>query len=56
MRAECGLLPDPDIAAASDEIDNSGLMPLLRGFVHLGRGRPPRLLLLALLFGLHRCT
>lgn len=56
MRAECGLLPDPDIAAASDEVDNSGLMPLLRGFVHLGRGRPPRLLLLALLFGLHRCT
>ncbi|WP_406731496.1 hypothetical protein [Streptomyces sp. NBC_01794] len=56
MRAERRLLADVDVAAACEEVDNSGLVPLLQEFVHLGRGRPRNLSLRTLLIGLHLCT
>ncbi|MER5466823.1 hypothetical protein ABT010_40680, partial [Streptomyces sp. NPDC002668] len=56
MRAERRLLADTDVAAAAEEVDGSGLVPLLKEFVHLGKGRPRNLTLRSLLIGLHLCT
>lgn len=56
MRAERRLLDDADVEVAIEEVDKSGLIPLLQEFVHLDRGRPRKLTLRALLIGLHLCT
>lgn len=56
MRAKRKLLDDDTVEAAIEDVDNSGLVPLLQDFVHLGLGRPRKLTLRALLIGFHLCT
>ncbi|WP_405881054.1 hypothetical protein OG762_22130 [Streptomyces sp. NBC_01136] len=56
MRAERTLIDDDAVTAAIEEVDNSGLIPLLEEFVHLPRGRHRTLHLRSLLIGLHLCT
>ncbi|MGI3202942.1 hypothetical protein ACRJ4W_40545 [Streptomyces sp. GLT-R25] len=56
MRTERTLVDDESVTAAIEEVDNSGLIPLLQEFVHLPRGRRRTLHLRSLLIGLHLCT
>ncbi|WP_329245394.1 hypothetical protein OIE43_21255 [Streptomyces pseudovenezuelae] len=56
MRSERRHVADADVEAAIEEVDNSGLVPLLEEFVHLPRGRRRTLHLRSLLIGLHLCT
>ncbi|MFE2541856.1 hypothetical protein [Actinacidiphila glaucinigra] len=55
MRAQRRCLDDRDVEPAIEEVDSSGLVPLLEEFVHLPRGRHRRLHLRTLLIGLHLC-
>ncbi|WP_256362623.1 hypothetical protein [Streptomyces sp. TRM70350] len=56
MRAERRYIDDADIEAAVEEVDNSELVPLLKEFVHLPRGRHRTLHRRSLLIGLYLCT
>lgn len=55
MRIQRNHLPDADVEPAIEEVDSSGLVPLLEEFAHLPRGRHRRLRLRTLLVGLHLC-
>ncbi|MFE1308299.1 hypothetical protein [Streptomyces sp. NPDC058755] len=55
MREKRSLITDADVEAAIEEVDTSGLVPLLEEFVHLPRGRHRTLHLRSLLIGLHLC-
>ncbi|MER7837272.1 hypothetical protein ABTY98_15515 [Streptomyces sp. NPDC096040] len=56
MRARRRFIDDTDVEAAIEEVDNSQLVPLLRQFVPLPRGRHRPLHLRNLLVGLYLCT
>jgi hypothetical protein len=56
MRARRRFVDDADVAAAEEEVDSSGLIPLLEEFVHLPRGRNRNLSLRNCLIGLQLCT
>ncbi|MFF4571195.1 hypothetical protein [Streptomyces sp. NPDC001410] len=56
MREKRRLITDADVEAAIEEVDTSGLVPLLEEFVHLPRGRHRTLHIRSLLIGLHLCT
>jgi hypothetical protein len=56
MRARRRYVDDADVAAAEEDVDNSGLIPLLEEFVHLHLGRNRNLSLRNCLIGLQLCT
>jgi hypothetical protein len=56
MRVERRPVTEQDVRAAVTEVADSGLVPLLEKFVHLGRGRRRRMGLPSLLTGIYLCS